>query len=224
MSTQKEENDSFPMLSAKNWWAIRKKIQSSIPSTVTPNFIQSLLGFKDEASARSNVLAPMRKLGLIDDGGKPTDLLRLWRNDDSYVQACTEMLNKVYPDELLTLISGDPLDKQAATRWFMGKDAGQAAAGKMVALLAILKQADPTPPKTINNQKASKQPSSARANNVKLKEKDNNIQPVTNMPLNSAIAPSVHIDLQLHFSPDLTPEQINAIFESMSKYLYRAQQ
>jgi hypothetical protein len=32
--------------------------------------------------------------------------------------------------------------------------------------------------------------------------------------------PTVHVDLQIHISPDATTEQIDAIFASMSKHLY----
>lgn len=32
---------------------------------------------------------------------------------------------------------------------------------------------------------------------------------------------SLHIDIQVHISPDSTPEQIDKIFESMSKHLYK---
>lgn len=223
MDTLKGESDSFPMLSAKNWWAVRQKVQTSIPNAITPSFIRSLLDLKDEASARSNVVSPMRKLGLIDGEGKPTELLKLWRNDDSYAQACAEMLKNTYPDELLALVSDDPVDKQAAERWFMGKDAGKAAAGKMAALLAILKQADPTPPKAITKQQSSaKQPTATQAKSAKQKVKEDPL-PSATMPYSGETSPSVHIDLQLHFSPDLTPEQISTIFESMSKYLYKAQ-
>ena len=32
--------------------------------------------------------------------------------------------------------------------------------------------------------------------------------------------PSVHIDLQIHISPDASPDQIDSIFASMAKHLY----
>lgn len=35
-------------------------------------------------------------------------------------------------------------------------------------------------------------------------------------------APSIHIDLQIHVSPEATPEQIDQIFKSMAKHLYGA--
>lgn len=34
------------------------------------------------------------------------------------------------------------------------------------------------------------------------------------------IQPSVHIDLQVHISPETTPEQIDQIFDSMRRHLY----
>lgn len=222
MDTSKDEPDSFPMLSARNWWAIRQKVQTSIPNAITPSFIRSLLNLKDEASARSNVVSPMRKLGLINSEGKPTELLKLWRNDDSYAQACAEMLKNTYPDELLALVSGDPVDKQAAERWFMGKDAGKAAASKMAALLVILKEANPTPPKAIAKRPSVKQPPAVIQTKVAKQKIKEHSSSSADAPLSNTTSPSVHIDLQLHFSPDLAPEQISAIFESMSKYLYKA--
>ena len=35
-----------------------------------------------------------------------------------------------------------------------------------------------------------------------------------------AVAPSLHIDVQIHIAADAKPEQIEKIFESMAKYLY----
>jgi len=34
-------------------------------------------------------------------------------------------------------------------------------------------------------------------------------------------SPSLHIDIQVHISPDSSPEQIDKIFESMAKHLYK---
>ena len=35
------------------------------------------------------------------------------------------------------------------------------------------------------------------------------------------VQPSLHIDIQIHISPDATLEQIDQIFASMGKYIYR---
>jgi hypothetical protein len=34
-------------------------------------------------------------------------------------------------------------------------------------------------------------------------------------------SPSMHIDIQVHISPQASPEQIDAIFASMGRHLYR---
>lgn len=34
-------------------------------------------------------------------------------------------------------------------------------------------------------------------------------------------SPKLHIDIQIHISPDATPQQIEQIFESMAKHIYR---
>ena len=45
-----------------------------------------------------------------------------------------------------------------------------------------------------------------------------------NTPIMPTVAasptPSVHIDLQIHISPDASPDQIDSIFASMAKHLY----
>jgi Family of unknown function (DUF5343) len=37
---------------------------------------------------------------------------------------------------------------------------------------------------------------------------------------NSVAGPALHIDIQIHISPESTPDQIDKIFESMAKHLY----
>jgi hypothetical protein len=39
-------------------------------------------------------------------------------------------------------------------------------------------------------------------------------------PMGQQILPTVHIDLQIHISPEASPEQIDIIFASMAKHLY----
>lgn len=38
----------------------------------------------------------------------------------------------------------------------------------------------------------------------------------------SGLSPSLHIDVQIHISPEASPDQIDQIFKSMSKHLYGA--
>lgn len=44
--------------------------------------------------------------------------------------------------------------------------------------------------------------------------------PAPNISTNSNEKPSLHIDIQIHISPESTADQIDQIFESMAKHLY----
>lgn len=69
-----EQNNTYPMISEKNWWTIRDKFKSTVPSVVSPNYVKTLLTMSSDNSANSNVINPLKRLGLIDDENKPTSL------------------------------------------------------------------------------------------------------------------------------------------------------
>ena len=45
----------------------------------------------------------------------------------------------------------------------------------------------------------------------------------SSVPADSSInmSPSIHIDLQIHISPDMTDEQIDRIFQSIAKHIIK---
>ena len=49
------ESNSYPMLSANNWWNIRKKFKQTIPGTVTASYLSSVLNMQ-ERSATNNIM------------------------------------------------------------------------------------------------------------------------------------------------------------------------
>lgn len=225
-----KENRSFPMLSKANWWKLRDKFKRAVPSAVTPTYLVSLLDLKDDRSAINNVIIPMRTLGLIDDGGAPTDLANEWRMDDTYEQACEEMLTNVYPDELLELLPEKQIDEGVATNWFMKNGVGEPTAKKMVRLFALLKEADLSKKVEDSTSVKSSKKTERQTKSVdspsknKVKSSGTVDAPAIRQQNNDTVQqrPDVHIDLQIHISPDSTPEQIEAIFSSMAKHLYKA--
>ena len=48
------------------------------------------------------------------------------------------------------------------------------------------------------------------------------VRPATKLPANLNSGPSVHIDLQVHISPEASPDQIDNIFSSMAKHLFNS--
>lgn len=63
------ESNSYPMLSANNWWNIRKKFKQTIPGTVTASYLSSVLNMQ-ERSATNNIMPYLRQLGIIDERGR----------------------------------------------------------------------------------------------------------------------------------------------------------
>ena len=220
-----EQNNSYPTLSEKNWWAIREKFKASIPSSVSATYVKSLLSMANDNSANSNVIYPLKRIGLIDDENKPTALANDWRIDEKYKTVCDKIIKNVYPAELLDLFPGSDIDRGMARSWFMGLGIGQGAADKMVAFFVLLKSGEIKDKKAItatNNttakSKVSKAKTEPRSNEVKPPQ----VETIDSKESQNNNRPNLHIDLQIHISPDSTPEQIDAIFASMAKHLYGA--
>lgn len=91
---------SYPMIPENNWWSMRNQFSKTLPSTVSVNYLKTLLALATDQAAR-NILSPLKSLGILDDDGHPTDLANLWRTDSTYGKACETMLNAIYPPELL---------------------------------------------------------------------------------------------------------------------------
>lgn len=219
-----DQNNGYPMISEKNWWTIRKKFKASLPSAVTPNYIKTLLTMSSDNSANSNVISPLKRMGLINDDNKPTPLANDWRLDDKYKSCCDAIVKAVYPTELLDLFPDSNVDRNAAKSWFMSQGVGQGAADKMVALFILLKNGEIKEKKPSAQKKASPEKAKAKQSQCSPDLSGNILDtPVAPaITTNNSNRPNLHIDLQIHISPDSTPEQIEAIFASMEKHLYGA--
>jgi hypothetical protein len=139
------------------------------------------------------------------------------------------MLGLVYPQELLDLCSGNGFDRNAAKSLFLGKGVGESAASNMTALFVLLKSGEvkekkdrnqTVAKKTTQNPKATSGKSSSQtAKQQDVPQQSVGEQSVATNPATSN-RPNLHIDLQIHISPESTPEQIDSIFASMAKHLY----
>lgn len=136
------DSNSYPMISEKNWWTIREKFKASLPAIATPNYVKTLLTLSSDSSANSNVITPMRRIGLLDEENKPTTLANDWRLDNKYKEVCSSIIKNVYPTELLDLFPDSNVDRASARNWFMSQGVGQGAADKMVALFMLLKSGE----------------------------------------------------------------------------------
>jgi hypothetical protein len=222
-----EQKKSFPMLYISHWWALRKKFKQSIPGIVTDGYLATVLEMKAN-SARANVLPFLKTLGIIDDDGKTGERAKQWRDDGRYPLVCKEILKDVYPQELLDAVT-EATQRDQAESWFANATAaGAAAVGRMAALYMVLLEADPS--KQADQDKGGlakkrEQPASkavkksiAAAQSQVAREV---IPGVGNISPQTPHTPGININLEIHISADSTPDQIDAIFLSMAKHIYK---
>ena len=230
------DNDrSFPKIAESNWWKLRDLFKQKVPASVTTTYLSSALSMSEE-SARANLIAPFKKLGILDDTGKPSDLAYDWRDDSKYPNFCKTLLEKLYPQEVRDLFSATDIDSESLKNWFMNYSrCGEPAAKMYTAFYKLLLKADPSgsldtqvrktkktnsvpkQTKAIPEQKG-KAPVTQANGKKQSKEEDDQIHKKQQKQSENNL-PQLHINIQLHISPESTPDQIDKIFESMAKHL-----
>lgn len=218
-----EQKKTYPKIPRANWFAIRDRIKQKTPGEVSASYLASVLGITEVSAA--NLMPPLKALGLIGDDNKLTDLAFEWRDDASYAEACRKILEKTYPTELLDLYHEPGVALKDVANWFSRRTRwGDAASNKFAAMYLILLEADltkrevakPKNTSVLNGKpRAQALPSKPAAaiprtpKEAKPEERSNGV----------GFAPKLHVDIQIHISPDSSPEQIDKIFESMAKHL-----
>ena len=192
------------------------KIQSiGIPEKVTTRWLPTI-GF-GSTNDRS-IITVLKFIGLVDGNGVPTQLWSEFRGQsggralEKAVKNAYSELFRTYPDaqnrttdELQTFIRGH-------TTY------GTQAVSKAVKTFKTLCQhsefeSDESAAKLVETETAESEtttPSSA--------------EKVLPTPRSVSGSPSLHIDIQIHISPEATSDQIEKIFESMAKHLYEKNQ
>jgi len=215
-----KEKTSFPMLPVKHWWALRDRFKASIPGVVSPTYIATVLNMKEE-SARANVIFPLKMLGLIDEENRTNqDLAIAWRDDKRYEEVCQKILQRVYPAELIEAVPNPASNRDAAERWFANSTgSGSGGVKKMAALYIVLAQPDLSSrsertPRTSQTRESKPASRTTPKKNAKKAMPPEGPGPVGELP-------GIAINLQIHISSDATPDQIDAIFQSMAKHIYK---
>jgi hypothetical protein len=175
-----------------------KMREVGIPTKATQQWLKSI-GFK--SSNDRSLLTILRFIGYIDSSQTPTETWRKYRGGQH-----GQVLFSVYPDaharsasEITHVVSTSSsagkqvISKTVRTFQNLCAEADFSATGRVSAT-----PASPAGEPTISPPATTGQ-----------------------MGVAGAAAPSLHIDIQVHISPDAKPEQIDKIFESMSKHIYK---
>ena len=64
-----DASTSYTYIGESNWWKLRELFIRRVPTTLSPAYAATVLGIK-EGSARSNIIAPLKKIGIIDENGR----------------------------------------------------------------------------------------------------------------------------------------------------------
>ncbi len=221
---REEQSRGFPMIPARIWWELRAKAKRSPPPEITASYVATACGISEKAAA--NVVPHLRRVGLIEkDSNKTTPRLFDWREDESYAKVCADVLKELYPAELRDALPPPDPDRSQAERWFARKtQTGESSSKQMASFYALVAKADvreseqgegeggaPRP----RPRPAPREPPAPKRRNETSAPDRNDVRPKTHVP-------AMHIDIQIHISPQSSPEQIDAIFASMARHLYRS--
>lgn len=222
-----EKKKSYPKIPKANWFDIRDRFKQKTPAEVTASYLASVLNIGPASAA--NLIPPLKTLGLIGSDNKPTDLAFDWRDDASYAGACRTMLDATYPAELLDLFHEPGASLQSVSNWFSRHTrSGQAASTACAAMYLLLLEGDLAKrdaAKAKNGGGADAKPKPATKAAVRAKVvstppqiKQPDVAEIKHEE-KKGFSPKLHVDIQIHISPDSSPEQIDKIFESMAKHL-----
>lgn len=180
-----------------------------VPPKATLHWLKSI-GYT--SSNDTSLLTALRFIGLIDASSVPTEIWKNYRGANhsqvlaNAIRTGYADLYAVYPDaharptsEIEHVISTassagkQTISKTVKTFQKLSAEADFSATGDVT---------PPTPP----------------GNADQLGGQTGGVIPPGS---SGALPPSLHIDIQVHISPDSSPDQIDKIFESMAKHLYR---
>ncbi|NOS97777.1 MAG: DUF5343 domain-containing protein [Methylotenera sp.] len=224
-----EKKNGYPTIPEANWLTLREKFKQKPPSEVNSSYLASALGMS-EASAGANVLPALKQFGLLDATGKPSELAYDWRDDNNYKSVCEKIIKGIYPPELLDLFHDASATLADLKSWFMrNAKVGDAAAQKFARTYLMLLRADLTKevisPNGKNKSTATVKVKTVKkiqivaANNEEKTANGKAVTPSSKENLSSSFNPNLHIDIQIHISPESNADQIDKIFESMAKHL-----
>lgn len=220
-----KEIKTFPNIPVSHWRTLRTQFKKSIPGTISSNYLASILGMS-EASAKANILAPLKLIGLIDENGNvDQDMARKYRDDNQYQEFCTELVKKLYPKELIEAFPDKNSDREKVKSWFMNRTGiGANGANRMVAFYFTLLEADTseTMTNTANRKKKSTKPSQPKKTTTLIAKEETKVSKPSPIPTGEHRQkyPGININIQVHISSDATPDQIDKIFEAMGKHIY----
>lgn len=215
----------FPQIPSTVWWGVREILQKTPRAKLDDSVLATNLGV--QAVAARQYLVELRRVGLIDEDGRGTDLANRWRMSETYVDAVEEIARAAYPDGLVTVSPPNAPDRQRAVSWFMHQGLGEGSAKNKAATYLLLTGPEPSTGAPTARRTEAKRPSGSKpvsrstgaaATETQRKPEPPQAEFSRDRESGNGTIP-LNLNVQIHISADASIEQIETIFSAMRKYL-----
>jgi len=180
-----------------------------VPKKVTVQWLKTV-GFKSSNDA--SLIGILKFIGLTDSSGVPTPKWTQYRGAN-HKQVLGQAIREGYADLFAVYPDANQRSQADLDHVFStSSSGGKQVIGKTVSTFkALAEQAEFAP---VNEQ------TDLRMAAGPLHTPAGQAPPVAARP--PAQGPTLHIDIQVHISPEASPDQIEQVFASMAKHLYGA--
>jgi len=213
----------FPQIPSTVWWGVRQMLQRSPKAKLDETMLGANLGVQTPAAKQ--YLGELRRVGIIDEEGRATDLANQWRMDDTYPDAVEAIARVSYPEGLVTISPPSSPDRQKVVNWFMRQGLGEGSAKNKAATYLLVTNPVPNgaaPPVAQEGKRTSGQRAVERSTKESTTRPKTSEKPKRDSSEDRAAAPGaipLNLNVQIHISADASSEQIETIFSAMRKYL-----
>jgi len=186
-----------------------------VPSKITTKWLESI-GYK--STNDRSMLAVLQQILFVDSSNVPTDRWTNYRGAN-HRQVFADGIANGYSDLFATYPDAYARSTEELESFFGTKStAGKQVISKTVSTFKALCELADFSGTTIERTDTPANGVAIKNDSVKLPQQQQPSQE------HQAFAPKLHIDIQIHISPDATPQQIEQIFESMAKHLYKTKE
>lgn len=213
------DTSSYPQIPRPVWWGVRSVLQRSPGTTIDERLLGTQLNVQDVAARQ--YVAELKRVGILNDEGRATELAQQWRLDESYSEAVNSLLSNIYPQSLLQVAPPEDGDRAKAASWFQRGGLGEGTAKNKAATYLLI--GSPNPDDVASRPSSTKPKADKAASATKAVGRTKQASPVEQAPRVQhprSDAMPLNINVQIHISADATGDQIESIFSAMRRYLY----
>lgn len=183
-----------------------------VPKKVTISWLETI-GFK--SSNDRTLISPLKQIGFVDESGVPTDRWTQYRGSE-YKTVLAASIKEGYAELFDLYPKAETIGKEGLQDFFRAQTSASADAVARITstFLALVSCAD------FSNSLRS-EPVTSQSHSITSKQNpSDHYESIEPSPTSRSFSPSIHLDIQIHISPDLSTEQIDKIFSSIAKNFY----